>query len=130
VNEWCSNVDIESCDWVLQVLKLSTSPSLLVQVKQSYDYDTLPKCQQGGTMLFKLLVDKLDARTFKNTTILQDYLTGFHLDQIPGENVAIGSSCFKAAAKMMVKTDTPNNLIQHYLQGMSASGNEEFKAIC
>ena len=31
VNEWRSNVDVESCDWVLQVLEPSTVPTLLVQ---------------------------------------------------------------------------------------------------
>jgi hypothetical protein len=59
VNEWRSDVDVESCDWALQVLKLSTAPTLLVQIKQSFDI--LPKTQQGGLTLFKLLVDKLDA---------------------------------------------------------------------
>ena len=62
VNEWRSDVDVESCDWALQVLKLSTVPTLLVQIKQSFNM--LPKTQQGGLTLFKLLVNKLDAKTF------------------------------------------------------------------
>ena len=95
-------MDVESCDWALQVLELSTVPTLLVQIKQSFGI--LPKTQQGGLALFKLLVDKLDAKTFENTKLLQDYITTFRLDRIRGENVSMGSSCFKAAARMLSKS--------------------------
>jgi len=128
VNKWRSDVDVESCDWALQVLELSTVPTLLVQIKQSYDI--LPQIQQGGLTLFKLLVDKLDAKSFENTKLLQDYITSFRLDKIPGENVSLGSSCFKAAAKMLSRSDLPTDLLQHFLRGMSACGNEEFRSIC
>jgi hypothetical protein len=128
VNEWRSDVDVESCDWALQVLELSIVPTLLVQIKQSFDI--LPKTQQGGLTLFKLLMDKLDAKTFENTKLLQEYITSFRLDRIPGENVSMGSSCFKAAAKMLSRPDLPTDLLQHYLRGMSACHNEEFRSIC
>ena len=121
-------MDVESCDWALQVLELSTVPTLLVQIKQSFDI--LPKTQQGGLTLFKLLVDKLDTKTFENTKLLQDYITIVCLDCIPGENVSLGSSCFKAAAKMLSLQVLPTNLLQHYLCGMSACGNDEFHSIC
>ena len=55
VNEWRCGIDVESCDWALQVLELSTVPTL---------FDIHPKSQQGGLTLFKLLVNKLDAKTF------------------------------------------------------------------
>ena len=128
VNEWRSDIDVESCDWALQVLELSTAHTLLVQIIQSFDI--LPTTQQGGLTLFKLLVDKLDAKTFENTKLLQDYITTFRLDRIPGENVSLGSSCFKAAAKMLSRSDLPTDLLQHYLRGMSACGNDEFRSIC
>ena len=128
VNEWRSDIDVESCDWALQVLELSTVPTLLVQIKQTFDI--LPKTQQGGLTLFKLLVDKLDAKSFENTKLLQDYITSFRLDRIPGENVSMGLSCFKAAAKMLSRSDLPTDVLQHYLRGMSACGNEEFRSIC
>ena len=80
--------------------------------------------------LFKLLVDKLDSKTFENTKLLQDYITSFRLDRFPGENVALGSSCFKAASKMLARPDLPTGLIQHYLRGMSDCGNKEFRSIC
>jgi hypothetical protein len=92
VNQWLSDVDVESCDWALQVIELSTVPTLLVQIKQSFDI--LPPDQQGNITLFKLLVDKLDSKTFENTKLLQDYITSFRLDCFPGKNVALGSSCF------------------------------------
>jgi hypothetical protein len=76
------------------------------------------------------LVDKLDAKTFENTKLLQDYITSFRLDRIPGENVSMGSSCFKAAAKMLSKSDLPTDILQHYLRGMAACGNEDFRSIC
>ena len=128
VNEWLTDIDVESCDWALQVIKLSTTPNLLVQIKRSFDI--LPPSQQGGLTLFKLLIDKLDSKTFENTKLLQDYITTFCLDHFPGENVALGSSCFKAAYKMLTHPDLPTDLIQHYLRGRSACGNDEFCAIC
>jgi hypothetical protein len=81
INEWRSDMDVKSCDWVLQVLELSTTPSLLIQIKQSFYI--LPTTQQDGVTLFKLLVDKLDSNTFKNTKLLQDYITTFCLDAFP-----------------------------------------------
>ena len=81
VNQWLSDVDVESCDWALQVIELSAVPSLLVQIKQSFDI--LPPDQQGGLTLFKLVVDKLDSNTFENTKLLQDYITTFRLDAFP-----------------------------------------------
>eukprot|EP00804_Cyclotella_cryptica_P019466 CCRYP_006633-RA/>CCRYP_006633-RA protein AED:0.42 eAED:0.42 QI:0/-1/0/1/-1/1/1/0/142 len=68
--------------------------------------------------------------TFENTKSLQDYITTFRLNCIPGENESLGSSCFKAAAKMLSKSDLPTDLLPHYLCGMAACGNEEFRAIC
>ena len=34
INEWRSDIDVVSCNWALQVLELSTSPTLLVQIKE------------------------------------------------------------------------------------------------
>ena len=55
VNEWHSDIDVKRCNWALQVLELSTIPTLLVEIKQLLDI--LPKTQQGGLTLFKLLVN-------------------------------------------------------------------------
>ena len=37
VNEWRSDVDVESCDWALQVLELSTSPTCLLYTSDAAD---------------------------------------------------------------------------------------------
>ena len=88
VNEWRSDIDVERCNWALQVLELSTIPTLLVEIKQLLDI--LPKTQQGGLTLFKLHVNKLDAKTktFENTKLfritLQDFvLTVFLVKMCP-----------------------------------------------
>mgnify|MGYP006221336775 CR=1 FL=1 len=72
MNKWLTDIDVESCGWALQVLELSTTPTLVVQIKQLFDI--LPPNQQDGLTLFKLLVDKLDLKTFENTKLLQDYI--------------------------------------------------------
>ena len=41
-----------------------------------------------------------------------------------------GAACFKAAAKMLVLSDLPTDLIQHFIWGMSFSSNEEFNSTC
>jgi hypothetical protein len=65
-------------------------------------------------------VEKLDSKTFENTKLLQDDITTFCLDRIPGENVTLGSSSFKAASNMLARPDLPTDLLHHYLCGMSA----------
>lgn len=129
---YCSQLSglhvIESYDWALQVVKLSTTPTLLVQIKQLLDI--LPKNQQGGPTLFKLIFDKLNAKTFERTTLLQDYITSFCLYCLPCKNVSLGSSFFKAAGRMPAHPELPTDLFQHYLQVMSRCGNEEFHSIC
>jgi len=92
-------------------------------------FDILPTTQQGGIILSKLVVDKLDAKTFEKTKLLKYYITTFCLERIPGENVALGSSCFKAASKMLARPNPPTDLLHHYLLGMSACGNEKICSI-
>lgn len=110
------------------MLEKSILSELLIQLKQSYDMLS-PSCH-GGLTLFKLLVDKLDAKTYKNTKLLQNYITSFCFDAIPGKSVATGTVCFKTAAKMLALFLLPTDLIQRFIQGISFSSNGEFKSTC
>lgn len=58
INVHGSAVDEEVCKWLLSVLEKSTFPSLLQQVKQTYD--GLPVAQCIGLILFKLIIDHID----------------------------------------------------------------------
>jgi len=128
INSWLSEVDVESSGWAFDKLEASTSPLLLTKLKQSFDI--LPLVQQGGVTLWYLLTDALAANSFENKRLLQNYLQGFRLGDVPGEDVETASACFKAAAKMLPSADLPSDLLELYLRGMSKCSNSEFKNSC
>ena len=79
------------------MLEKSILSELLIQLKQSYDMLS-PSCH-GGLTLFKLFVDKLDAKTYESSKLLQNYITTLSSDGIPVKNMATTAASFKAAAK-------------------------------
>jgi hypothetical protein len=123
-----SATDVVSLSWVLEKAENSTVSPLLLVLKQTYD--ALPKSAQGGLTFWKLLADKLAAKTYENTKLPTDYITEFRLCNTPGEDAGIASSCFKAAAKLLDAADRPSKLLQYFLRGMTDCSNQEFKSAC
>jgi len=128
INTFCVEVDVESSTWLLQVLIQSTESSLLVQVKQTYD--TLPDAQKGGLTLFKLLVDRIDHRSFESTQALLNFLTGFQLSNFDGENVPLATARFKAVVRLLPTAAIPPNLLEYFLNGMAVCASDDFKDAC
>jgi hypothetical protein len=128
INVHGSSVDAESCEWLLSVLEKSTAPSLLQQVKQAYD--SLPSVQRGGLSLYKLVMDRIDLRSFESIQGLVSFLSGFDLRSFDGENVPIATSRFKAVMMALPASSVPANVLEFYLHGMAQASSEEFKEVC
>ena len=106
-------MDVKSCPWALIILQASTASSLLVQIKQSYDELDILQC--GGLTLFKLIVDKIDACSLETTQAILTFLQRFDLQQFDGEDVAVATTLFKAAVKVLPCSDEPSDILVYYL---------------
>ena len=121
-------MEVKSCPWALIILQASTASSLLVQIKQSYNKLDILQC--GGLTLFKLIVDKIDACSFKSTQVILTFLQRFDLPQFDGKDMAVATTPFKAAVKVLPCSDEPSDILVYYLKGMSKASNEDFRLIC
>jgi hypothetical protein len=81
-------------------------------------------------VLWKLILDALESRSFEYTQALQNYITSFDVRATDGENVSIGLTRFKAALSGLAAHDVPPNALHHFLTGMSKASNKEFRTVC
>jgi hypothetical protein len=128
VNTHGVEVDVESSTWLLSVLTKSTEAALPGQVKQTYD--TLQDSEKGGLTLFKLLVDRIDHRSFESSQALINFITGFQLLNFDGEHVPTTIARFKAVVCLLPTASIPPNIIEYFLNGMSACSSEDFREVC
>jgi hypothetical protein len=124
IHKWMSPTDIESSEWLFDVLQLSIEPNLLLQLNQLHK--SYPEVQRGGVLFFKLLLDTLDANTFENVKRHQDYIKEYKLSDTPDEDVVVSLSCFVAVHSMLDTRDVPSNIIQHMLNGQKHCAVEEY----
>ena len=127
INIYGSDIDVETSLWVFRVLELSASKEVLIQVKQTYA--VLPPAQQGGLTLFKLITDKIDARSFEGTQAILLFLSTFDILKFDGEDVGIATTRFKAAARVLPKQDRPSDTVLYYLRGMAKASCEDFRTL-
>jgi hypothetical protein len=128
MNSYGVEVDVESSTWLLSVLTQSTEESLLVQVNQTFD--TFIDAQKGGLTLFKLLVDKIDHRSFESTQALINFITEFKLVNFDGEDISLAAAHFKAVVCLLPSASIPPNILEYFLNGMSMCSSNEFKETC
>ena len=124
IHEWMSPTDIESSEWLFDVLQLSIESNLLLQLNQLHE--SYPEVQRGGVLFFKLLVDTLDANTFENVELYQDYIKDYKLSDTPDEDVGVSLSCFIAVHSMLDPRDVPSNIIRHMLNGQKHCAVKEY----
>ena len=128
VNSYGVEVDVESSTWLLSVPTQSTQESLLVQVKQTFD--TFSDAQKGGLTLFKLLVDRIDHYSFESTQALINFITEFKLANFDSDSVLLAAACFKAVVCLLPSASIPPNILEYFLNGMSACSSNKFKETC
>jgi hypothetical protein len=125
IHERMSPTDIESSEWLFDVLQLSIESNLLLQLNQLHE--SYPEVQRGGVLFFKLLVDTLDANTFENVELYQDYIKDYKLSDTPNEDVGVSLSCFVAVHSMLDPRDVPSNIIRHMLNGQKHCAVKEYR---
>ena len=119
--------DTESSKWAYDKLTASVESRLLVQLKQTLG--RRPEPEQGGVSLFYLIAIALDDNDYQNKKLVTDYLSDLKLSSIPGEDVSVFASRFKAAAHSLRKQDVPSDLIETLLKNVRECQTEEFAEI-
>lgn len=122
-----SAADLESSKWVYCKLENSIEDNLLVQLKQSLE--RLPSDQVGGVTLWFALAISLDANDHENKKLATDYLASTTLADSTGEDVALHSACFVAAARVLRLCDVPSDLLELYLNSVQNSCHDKFNKI-
>ncbi len=89
------------------------APSLLQQVKQTYD--SLPLVQRDGLSLYKLITDCIDLRSFESIQGFVSFLSGFDLRSFDDENVPVATFSFKAVMMALPASSVPANVLEFYL---------------
>ena len=127
LKEHLSRPDVESSKWVYEKLTASVEPKLLVQVKQSLS--RRPEVEQGGISLFYLVAIAIDNNDYQNKQLITDYLENYKLSDVTGEDVAVYTSRFKAAAQALRLQDVPSDLVETFLKNIRESKTEDFNEI-
>eukprot|EP00956_Cyclotella_meneghiniana_P032712 scaffold90978_cov44-Cyclotella_meneghiniana.AAC.1 len=117
-----ADVDNESSQWLLEVLKASTSKAILAEIHQ--EYMALPKSQRGGLTLFKFIMDIVHTNTTEHVELFRSFLNTYQLRDTADEEVPGSVSGFVAVVMMLAENDRPSNLVL-LLNGLESS-NQKF----
>lgn len=130
INTYLEYVDGESSEWIFRTLEESIKhSSLKVQLQQKLQ--DLPIAHRGGIVLFKLLVDRIDAHTWEATQATLNFLTSsFRLSNYKGEDVSVAVTQFTAAVKLLNTRDIPKDIIVYFINGLADCSNKEFHDVC
>ena len=123
VTVWMADVDTESSQWLLEVLKASTSKAILAEIHQ--EYMALPKSQRGGLTLFKFIMDIVHTNTTEHVELFRSFLNTYQLRDTADEEVPGSVSGFVAVVMMLAENDRPSNLVLLLLNGLESS-NQKF----
>lgn len=130
INTYLEYVDGETSEWSFRTLEESIKDSnLKVQLQQKLE--KLPVAHRGGVVLFKLLVDRIDAHTWEATQATLTFLTQtFRLSNYKGEDVSTTITQFTGAVKLLNTRDIPKDIITYFVNGLSQCSNKEFHDTC
>ena len=82
--------------------------------------------EQGGVVLAKLLLDRIDHRSFEGNQALLVFLSTFNICNFSGEDVSLATTRFKAAAHVLPKGDRSTDLVTFYLNGLAQASCSKF----
>lgn len=110
-------------DWFQNKIIDSVDVELLVCVTQIFDTD--PVYQFSGLILFMILMDVLESKSFEYVRVLQKYIITFDIFIFNGENVALATSHLKAVLQVLRQESNQPQALCHLLQGLSQACHEE-----
>ena len=126
---WASDTDIQSGQWLSQLVLNSLKPDLRDEV--SREVSDLPLEHQGSASTLWIALDKVSVSSYETTETLKSFITTFKLSAYPHENVRIACTQFKAILKaLLAVNDIPTQAATMILAGFSTSSDKAFNTIC
>ena len=116
-------------DWSYHVLKANIEPSLMSQLQAKYD--KFPPLQQGGPLLFGLLMKSLLHTNDSVVRTLTDQIKKYKISSHSGEDIdAITPILLSASQRIWhaKKERFPDNFLDYILTVLQTTSNAEFNA--
>ena len=121
-------VELESDSWAVLILVKSMTPELKTLVND--DIQDLDKSMTGAVTMFKLVSNHMVLRNQETIDSLHEWLRGFDIRKINGENVSVASTQCKAVIRALDGFGLPANALRCILDGFAHASNESFKQLC
>eukprot|EP00956_Cyclotella_meneghiniana_P040240 scaffold190401_cov81-Cyclotella_meneghiniana.AAC.1 len=126
---WASDSDIQSGQWLSQLVLNSLKPDLRDEV--SRELSDLPVEHRGSASTLWIALDKVNVSSYETTESLKSFITTFKLSAYPNENVRTACTQFKAILKaLLAVNDIPTQAATMILAGFSTSSDKAFNTIC
>ena len=126
---WASDSDIQSGQWLSQLVLNSLKPDLRDEV--SRELSDLPVEHRGSASTLWIALDKVNVSSYETTESLKSFITTFKLSAYPNENVGTACTQFKAILKaLLAVNDIPTQAATTILSGFSTSSDKAFNTIC
>eukprot|EP00956_Cyclotella_meneghiniana_P024440 scaffold49028_cov44-Cyclotella_meneghiniana.AAC.1 len=126
---WASDSDIQSGQWLSQLVLNSLKPDLRDEV--SHELSDLPVQHRGSASTLWIALDKVNVSSYETTETLKSFITTFKLSAYPNENVRTACTQFKAILKaLLAVNDIPTQAATTILAGFSTSSDKAFNTIC
>ena len=126
-----SSLDSISSEWLRDLLYNSSSPALRAKVEKSYK-PYAEKCQQGGALYLKIMLDAMFLMTKDVVDSLQAYLEKFAkkgVAGVPGEAVEQVTKQWLVICERLAEVgELPSRAVVWLLQGLSMSTVSKFKS--
>jgi hypothetical protein len=121
-----TEVEIESDNWLDDVLQISIEPTLCSEVDS--DQHGIPLHQHGSMTTLHCINKHMVVKNQEARKALETYIKTFDIKEFPGENVPTACLCLKAVAQALGDKCLPTNTMQKVLEGFAKSLTDSFNA--
>jgi hypothetical protein len=121
-------IEIESDNWLDNVLHLSMEKTLLAEV--DLDINSIPKHQRGLITTLRYIIKRMVIKNQEAKDALENYIRSFDITKFPGKNVPTACLCLKVVAGALGDNDLPTNTIRKVLEGFEKSLTTSFNDFC
>jgi hypothetical protein len=123
-----TDVEIESDNWLDEVLTLSMDKTLRAEVES--DIISIPKHQRGAIATLRCIIKRMVVRNQEARDALGNYIKEFDITKFPGENVPTACLRLKAVSRALGEKELPTNTIRRVLEGFGKSSTPSFNEFC
>jgi hypothetical protein len=121
-------VEIESDNWLEEVLRLSMEKTLCSEVES--DLAGIPPNQRGSITTLRCIIKRMVVRNQEAKDALENYIKSFDITTFPGENVPTACLRLKAVSRALGEQNLPSNAVRKILHGFSKSSTASFNDFC